>query len=59
MKKVDPNKMSIDARYRTMLVLWIAQMMSLVMFLFLTQFIAGSSEQPAPAANQVLSFVFR
>ena len=58
MNKVDPNKMSIDARYRTMSILWIAQMMSLVMFLLLTQLIADSSEQPAPAANNVLSFVF-
>lgn len=56
-KEINANKMSIDARYRTMLILWIAQMMSLVMFLFLTQFIAGSSEQP-PAANNLLSFIF-
>ena len=59
MRKVEPNKMSIDARYRTMLILWIGQMMSLGMFLFFTQFIADSSEEEAaPVANNVLSFVF-
>ena len=58
MRKVEPDKMSIDARYRAMLILWIGQMMSLVMFLFFTQFIGDSSEEPAPAANNVVSFVF-
>ena len=50
-----PNKTDIDVRYRTMLTLWFAQMMSVVMFFVMTQLIASSADKPA---NSLLSFVF-
>ena len=56
MKETNPKNMTIDVRHRTMLTLWFAQMISVVMFLLLTQFVANSSEQPGPAANNLLSF---
>ena len=52
-----PNNLNLDARYRTMLILWVGQMMSVVMFFFVTQF-ANSSEQPDPSASSSLSWVF-
>lgn len=56
MKETDHKDMNIDVRHRTMLTLWFAQMMSVVMFFLLTQFVANSNEQPGPAANNLLSF---
>ncbi len=53
-KKADIN---IDARYRTMLILWLGQMMSVVMFFFVTQF-ANSSAHTDPSATNSLSWVF-
>lgn len=56
MKETDHQDKNIDVRHRTMLTLWFAQLMSVVMFFLLTQFVANSSEQPEPAANNLLSF---
>lgn len=56
MKETAPNNLNIDARYRTMLILWFAQMASVVMFFLFTQF-AGDTETPGVAANILVSFV--
>ena len=48
---------NVEARYRTMLIIWCAMMMSVVMYV-VTTFIVQTSEQPGAAPNQVLSFVF-
>ena len=55
MKHMAPNEENIDARYRTMLILWLAQMMSVGMFLLLTQLVDTSGERPA---NSLLSFTY-
>ena len=52
----ESNNISIDARYRTMLILWVGQTMSVVMFFFVTQF-ANSSAQSDNSASS-LSWVF-
>lgn len=38
MKPVDPNQPTIEMRYRTILILWFAIVMSVLMFLVLVQF---------------------
>lgn len=48
------NKMSLDARYRSMLILWAGQMGSVVMLFVVTQFAALADRD----ANNLLSFVF-
>ena len=53
----DSNNISIDARYRTMLILWVGQMMSVIMFFVVTQF-ANSSAEPDPSTSSSLSWVF-
>jgi hypothetical protein len=50
-----PTKVDIDLRYRTMLILWLAQMMSVVMFFVMTQLVDSSAEKPA---NSRLSFIY-
>ena len=52
----ESNNVSIDARYRTMLILWVGQTMSVVMFFFVTQF-ANSSAQSDDSTSR-LSWVF-
>lgn len=49
------NKHNIDDRYRTMLIVWIAQVMSVVMFFLVTQFVDVPPDRPE---NNILSFVF-
>lgn len=49
-----PNKENIDTRYRTMMILWIGQVMSVVMLFLVTQFIEPA-DRPE---NNILSFVF-
>ena len=46
---------NIDARYRTMVILWIGQVMSVVMFFLVTQFVEAPVNLPE---NNILSFVF-
>jgi len=53
----ESNNISIDARYRTMLILWVGQMMSVIMFFVVTQF-ANSSAEPDPSTSSSLSWVF-
>ena len=50
-----PNKDSIDARYRSMVILWIGQLMSVGMFYLVTQFVDVPDDR---AENNLLSFVF-
>ena len=50
-----PNQQTIDARYRTMVMLWIAQIMSVLLFFLVTQFVEVPGDRPE---NNVLSFVF-
>ncbi|MDQ3474364.1 MAG: hypothetical protein M3447_11570 [Acidobacteriota bacterium] len=50
-----PNKNDIDTRYRSMVILWIAQVMSVVMFFVVTQFVEVPEDRPE---NNILSFVF-
>ena len=50
-----PNKDNIEARYRSMVILWIAQIMSVVMFFVVTQVVEVPDNRPE---NNVLSFVF-
>jgi hypothetical protein len=54
MKDNTSNKMSIDARYRSMLVLWGGQIGSVVMFFVVTQFATLADRD----ANNLLSFLF-
>ena len=49
------NRDNIDARYRTMVILWIGQVMSVVMFFLVTQFVEAPADLPE---NKILSFVF-
>ncbi len=49
-----PNKDDIDTRYRSMLIVWIAQVMSVVMFFVITQFVEVPNDRPE---NNILSFV--
>ena len=49
-----PNKMSIDARYRNMLILWAGQLGSVVLLFVVTQFVEVEDRN----ANNLLSFVF-
>lgn len=49
------NKANIDARYRTMVILWIGQVMSVLMFFLVTQFVEVPADLPG---NNILSFVF-
>ncbi len=49
------NKDNIDTRYRRMMILWIAQVMSVVMFFAITQHIEVLNDRPE---NNILSFVF-
>jgi hypothetical protein len=50
-----PTKGNIEARYRTMVILWIGQIMSVLMFFLVTQFVEVPADRPE---NNVLSFVF-
>lgn len=50
-----PNKENIEARYRSMVIIWIAQIMSVVMFFVVTQFVDVPDDR---AENNILSFVF-
>jgi hypothetical protein len=50
-----PNKDNIDARFRSMIILWIAQLMSVVMFFVVTQVVEVPNDRPE---NNILSFVF-
>lgn len=50
-----PNQQNLDARYRTMVILWIAQIMSVLMLFLVTQFVEVPADRPE---NNVLSFVF-
>jgi hypothetical protein len=49
-----PNKISIDARHRTMLILWAGQLGSVVLFFAVTQFVGVEDRE----ANNLLSFLF-
>ena len=53
--KTEKNSASIDARYRTMLILWSGQMGSVALFFFVTQF-AEVADDLTP--KNVLSFAF-
>lgn len=55
MKGTAPNEDSIDARYRSMLIVWIGQIMSVVMFFAVTQLVEVPDDR---AENNVLSLVF-
>ena len=58
MNAAEPNvKVDIDARYRTLLVLWLALLMN-VGVLFVVTTLAGSSPSAEVGANQLLNFVF-
>lgn len=50
-----PNKHDIDTAFRSMMILWIAQIMSVVMFFAVTQFVEVPDDRPE---NNILSFVF-
>jgi|SRR5687767_7277073 hypothetical protein len=50
-----PNKHNIDTVFRSMMILWIAQIMSVVMFFVVTQFVEVPDNRPE---NNILSFVF-
>lgn len=50
-----PNKDSMDVRYRSSLILWIGQIMSVLMFFLVTQFVEVPNDR---TENNVLSFVF-
>lgn len=49
---MDPNQTNIETRYRTILILWFAMMMSVVIFAVMTTFVPGT----APA-NPRLSLI--
>lgn len=49
-------KVNIDARYRTMLILWSAMMMSIVMYFLLTVVLQQGADGPPPENNRILSF---
>lgn len=52
-------KHDIDARYRSMLILWLALMMSVAMYVLVVVLMnQGSDGQPPPQDNQILSFAF-
>ena len=53
MKNDTPAKMSIDARYRTMLILWSGQIGSVVMFFVVSQLVTVINRDE----NNLLSFV--
>ena len=50
-----PNKDNLEALYRSMVIIWIAQIMSVVMFFVVTQLVEVPAERPE---NKILSFVF-
>jgi hypothetical protein len=51
-----PDKLNLDARYRTMLILWLALMMSVVMYFVTTQVVNPSTD--LPYADGLLSWLF-
>lgn len=54
MKNDTPTRMSIDARYRTMLILWSGQIGSVAMFFVVSQLVTVVNRDE----NNLLSFVF-
>ena len=50
-----PNKDNLDTLYRNMVIIWIAQIMSVVMFFVVTQLVDIPDDRPE---NNILSFVF-
>lgn len=50
------NKLDLDARYRTMLILWFALMISVVMYFVTTQVVSPSTD--LPYADGLLSWLF-
>jgi hypothetical protein len=50
-----PNKDNLDTLYRSMVIIWIAQIMSVVMFFVVTQLVDVRDDRPE---NNILSFVF-
>ena len=54
MKNSTGAQEGIEVRYRSMLILWIGQMLSIGVFFLLTQFVAVSDDR---APNNLLSFV--
>ena len=50
-----PNKDNLDSLYRSMVIIWIAQIMSVVMFFVVTQLVEVPADRPE---NKILSFVF-
>src|SRR6185436_7300454 len=54
MKGMAPNEDSIDARYRSMLIIWVAQIMSVVLFFLFTQFVEMSADR---TEKNILSIV--
>jgi len=53
----DPNGLTVDARYRTMLTLWFAMLMSVVMYAVFVLIANLRVGEPAVAANQKLSLL--
>lgn len=57
MNETKPN-VNIDARYRTMLILWVALMMSIAMYVLLTFVLQpGAQGTPPPEDNRILRVV--
>jgi len=54
MRNVDQTK--IEARYRTLLILWVAQMTSIGFFLLVALFAGAGAERPPVPDKPVLSF---
>ena len=50
-----PNENNIDTAFRSMMILWIAQIMSVVMFFVITQLVDVPGDRPE---NNIVSFVF-
>ena len=50
-----PNKDNLETLYRSMVIIWIAQIMSVVMFFVVTQLVEVPADRPE---NNVLSFTF-
>ena len=50
-------KVNIDARYRTMLILWFALMMSVGMYVFTAVVLKQRLEDTVPQDNRMLSFI--
>jgi len=48
-------KTDIDTLFQSMVIIWIAQIMSVAMFFLVTQFVAVPADRPE---NNILSFVF-